>query len=75
MKAIPIKSDSGQVIYMEVDEDVEIINKNLAGGEIASGADSIKETVGKLKDVGLIITDVCQTIQQQVFTTLAEAKP
>lgn len=74
MKAIKVETDAGQVIYIEIFDEITPTAGGAAGGTIAGG-DKMGERLEKLKEVGTAIADVCRTLQDQIQSALDKSKP
>lgn len=73
-KVIELKTLAGQSIYVEVDEEFEVISRESAGGTIAGGREPA-QSIQKLEEVGLTIADVCATLQDKVIAAMGKTKP
>jgi Trypsin-co-occurring domain 1 len=72
MDAVKITTEGGQVVYVEVGDDVNV--KGTPQGGIA-GVGDVDKQIAKLKEVGSSIAAVCRTIQTQVQAQLEATKP
>lgn len=74
MKVLEMSTDSGQIVYVEVTDDIEVVNEVYEGGTVAGG-DKITVIIEKLGDLGATIGSVCSTLQKQIFAALGELTP
>lgn len=72
MKAIPVRTEAGRQIYIEVEEAFTPV---AARGGTVAGKSKATELVGRLQDVGDAIADVCRTLQVRIEQALGASKP
>lgn len=74
MKAIQVKTENGQTVYIQVSDEIPPASSARGGGKVAGGG-KLAEKIKDLKDVGVAIADVCRTLQDQIQAGLAQSKP
>lgn len=74
MKAIKVETEAGQVVYIEVSDEITPTVGGVAGGTVAGG-EKVVEKLNKFKEVGTAIADVCRTLQDQIQSALDKSKP
>lgn len=75
-KAIELKTTSGKIIYVEVEENFEPLSPSpdLSGGAVAGGIEPTK-AIEKFDEIGLTIANVCSTLQNKVIEAIEKTKP
>jgi hypothetical protein len=74
MKAIKAVTQKGKECYIEISEPLTPAGGGAAGGKIAAAGKSA-ETIMKLAEVGDVIADVCQTLQDRIQAAFGATKP
>lgn len=74
MKVIPVNTDSGQIVYVEFSDDVNIVSGAVGGGSIAD-AEATVGMIRRIEEVGTTIADVCRSIQQKVLASMGDSRP
>ena len=74
MKAVHMQTETGQVLLIEISENVDVIDRTSGGGIIAH-EEAMLKTLQRLADVGSTIADVCVSVQRKVRAALGDSKP
>jgi Trypsin-co-occurring domain 1 len=75
MKAIKVLPESGNVMYIEVSENIEVVGSGFGGGRISGGGETAANMMEKIEAIGTTIAEVCGTVQQHVLKRMGSLKP
>jgi NTP-dependent ternary system trypsin peptidase co-occuring protein len=74
MKAIELKTQTGQSMYIELAEEPQT-SAGFKAGSVAGVDERVARTIKQLKDVGDAIADVCNTLHDQIQIAIQKSKP
>jgi len=75
MKAIEVRTPSGETMFIEVARMPATAALAKGGGGIAGADDVVERTFDQVKKLGQAIAEVCDIVQTEIEATLKKAKP
>jgi lipoate-protein ligase A len=76
MKVIPLQADSGELAYVEVSDNIEVVNSPLGGGTLAwDSGQTATALATKMSEVSNTIADVCRSVFATVRERVEDATP